>query len=154
MKLDGNFEKRKITELKSEINQRRIYIEKYITRYYGMNPALAQYVSDLFTKSSLINVEDLYRGKYDDAIQEVVEKITQQNDSSLNDAKYIRETEKKEPLYPQDPSIYQSERRKQLAMEAYNRRKKYAAESEKYRQMLLEEQKQFNELDTEITSKK
>ncbi len=51
---------------------------------------------------------------------------------------------KKEPLYPQDPSINQSERLKQLAMEAYNRRKKYDEEREKYRRMLQEEQRQPN----------
>ncbi len=100
MKLDGNFEKRKTTELKSEINQRRITIEKYIiSRYSGMDSALVRHVSDLFTKSSL-NVKELYRGKYDDAIKEVVEKITQQNVSSLNDTKFIRETEKKRTVIP------------------------------------------------------
>ena len=146
MRLDGNFYKREVTELKPEISQRRKNIETYLITRYSMNLSFAQQITSILEKTSLDD-KNIHSGMYDSVIVLAIKKITEKRTSSLNDAQHIRKQETAENVISPNSSNQTEDQDSAKKQEFEEMRRKYIENMEKHRA-------EMEELRAKITSRR
>ena len=146
MRLDGNFYKKEVTELKPEISQRRKNIETYLITRYNMNLSFAQQITSILEKTSLDD-KNLRSGMNDSVIELAIKQMTEKRTSSLNDAQHIRKQENAEKVIASN-SPNQTEDQDSAKMQEFEEmRRKNIEAMEKY-------QAEGEELRAKITSRR
>lgn len=146
MRLDGKFYKKEVTELKSEISQRRKNIETYLITRYNMNLSFAQQITSILEKTSLDD-KDLRSGMNDSVIELAIKQMTEKRTSSLNDAQHIRKQETAENVISSNSSNQTEDQDSAKKQEFEEMRRKYIEDMEKY-------QAESEELRAKITSRR
>ena len=146
MRLDGNFYKKEVTELKPEISQRRKNIETYLITRYNMNLSFAQQITSILEKTSLDD-KDLRSGMNDSVIELAIKQMTEKRTSSLNDAQHIRKQETAENVISSNSSNQTEDQDSAKKQEFEEMRRKYIEDMEKY-------QAESEELRAKITSRR
>ena len=146
MRLDINFYKREVTELKPEISQRRKNIETYLITRYSMNLSFAQQITSILEKTSLDD-KNIHSGMYDSVIVLAIKKITEKRTSSLNDAQHIRKQETAENVISPNSSNQTEDQDSAKKQEFEEMRRKYIENMEKHRA-------EMEELRAKITSRR
>lgn len=146
MRLDGNFYKKEVTELKPEISQRRKNIETYLITRYNMNLSFAQQITSILEKTSLDD-KDLRSGMNDSVIELAIKQMTEKRTSSLNDAQHIRKQETAENVISSNSSNQTEDQDSAKIQEFEEMRRKNIEDMEKY-------QAEGEELRAKITSRR
>ena len=146
MRLDGNFYKREVTELKSETSQRRKNIETYLITRYSMNLSFAQQITSILEKTSLDD-KNIHSGMYDSVIELAIKQMTEKRTSSLNDAQHIRKQETAENVISPNSSNQTEDQDSAKKQEFEEMRRKYIEDMEKHRA-------EMEELRAKITSRR
>lgn len=146
MRLDGNFYKREVTELKPEISQRRKNIETYLITRYSMNLSFAQQITSILEKTSLDD-KKIHSGMYDSVIELVIKQMTEKRTSSLNDAQHIRKQETAENVISPNSSNQTEDQDSAKKQEFEEMRREYIEDMEKRRA-------ETEELRAKITSRR
>lgn len=132
MRLDGNFYKREVTELKPEISQRRKNIETYLITRYSMNLSFAQQIASILEKTSLDD-KNIHNGMYDSVIELAIKQMTEKRTSSLNDAQHIRKQGTTENVISPNSSNQTEDQDSAKKQEFEEMRRKYIEDMEKHR---------------------
>ena len=135
MRLDGDFYKKEVTELKSEISQRRKNIETYLVIRYSMDLSFAKRVTSILEKTSLDD-KKIRSGMYDSTIELVIKQMTEKQTSSLNDAQHIRKQETAEKVSSAKSSNQSEDQDSARKREFEEKRKKYLEYLEKLQEEL------------------
>ncbi len=146
MRLDGNFYKKEVTELKPEISQRRKNIETYLITRYNMNLSFAQQITSILEKTSLDD-KNLRSGMNDSVIELAIKQMTEKRTSSLNDAQHIRKQETAENVISSNSSNQTEDQDSAKIQEFEEMRRKNIEAMEKY-------QAEGEELRAKITSRR
>lgn len=146
MRLDGNFYKKEVTELKPEISQRRKNIETYLITRYNMDLSFAQQITSILEKTSLDD-KNLRSGMNDSVIELAIKQMTEKRTSSLNDAQHIRKQETAENVISSNSSNQTEDQDSAKIQEFEEMRRKNIEDMEKY-------QAEGEELRAKITSRR